>query len=273
MASITKKILEGAFLTSTQKILTIVLGAFGAILVLQALGTRQYGFVVLAVSIINIFNVFLDLGIGNVVVSDIAGDSGENNLKRIKKLIHDYFGFQITAGIILSLIVFVFSFFSQKYYGSEIASLVRIASVIIFLNGLRNVLITVFYGFSKFGFLALFYFLESLAKFLAVFFLIVIFNGGMVSVMLTYLLSPFFAIIIMLPFYFAARLPLRNIEAVKENALFDLIKTHGKFQILARPLHNTLDPFRYWIIQYFAGVEAVAVFQVALNFFGYLSQI
>lgn len=273
MASITRKISEGTIFTFMQKILTIALGAFGAILVLQELGARQYGFIVLAVSIINIFNLFLDLGIGNVVVSDIAGDYGENNLRKAKKLIKDYSVFQIIAGVFLSLIVFMFSFISQKYYGFEIASLIRIASIIIFLNGLRNIMITVFYGFSKFSFLALFYFLESLVKFLAVFFLVVVLHGGVVSVMFTYLLSPVFAIIIMLPFYLSARLPLRNVEAVQNNMLFKLIKAHGKFQILARPLHNSLDPLRYWIIQYFAGVEAVAVFQVALKFFGYLSQI
>lgn len=273
MTSITKKISEGTIFTVTQKILTIILGAFGAILVLQELGAKQYGFVVLAVSIINIFNLFLDLGIGNVVVSDIAGDYGEKNLGKVKKLIKEYSDFQIIAGVLLSLIVFVFSFISHKYYGTEIASLVRMASIIIFLNGLRNIMITVFYGFSKFSFLALFYFLESLVKFLAVFFLVYTLHGGVVSVMLTYLLSPFLAIMIMLPFYFLARLPLRKIEAISGSILFNLIKAHGKFQIFARPLHNSLDPLRYWIIQYFAGVEAVAVYQVALKFFGYLSQI
>lgn len=273
MTSITRKISEGTIFTFIQKILTIALGAFGTILVLQELGARQYGFIVLAVSIINIFNLFLDLGIGNVVVSDIAGDYGENNLGKAKKLIKDYSSFQIIAGVFLSSIVFIFSFISQKYYGAEIASLIRIASIIIFLNGLRNIMITVFYGFSKFSFLALFYFLESLIKFLAVFFLVYTLHGGVVYVMLTYLLSPFLTIIIMLPFYFSARLPLRKIEAISGNILFNLIKAYGKFQIFARPLHNSLDPLRYWIIQYFAGVEAVAVYQVALKFFGYLSQI
>lgn len=273
MASITRKISEGAILTSAQKILTIALGAFGTILVLQELGTKQYGFVVLAVSIINIFSLFLDLGIGNVVVSDIAGDFGENNLKRIKKLLRDYFKTQIIAGVTLSLAVFALSPLSEQYYGHEVGALVKIASVIIFLNSIRNAFITTFYGFSKFTFLALFYFLEGLFKFLSVVILVAVFHGGIISVMITYFLSSFLAIIATLPFYFKTISILRGALAEKGNILFNLVKEHGKFQIFARPLHNALDPLRYWIIQYFAGVEAVAVFQVALKFFGYLSQI
>ena len=45
------------------------------------------------------------------------------------------------------------------------------------------------------------------------------------------------------------------------------------FQIGLRFFQNLLDPLRVWVIRYFIGAEGVAVFQVGLRFFGYLTQL
>lgn len=273
MASITRKISEGTFLMFFQKALTIVLGVSSTVLVLRALGIREYGLVVLALSIVNIFSIFLDFGIGSVVVSDTAKELGSGNLPKIKKLLTSYSKSQIITGVFLSAVVFGFSFLSKAKYGAEVSDLLKIASLLIFLNGVKNIFVTAFYGFSKFKFLAALNFLEGLFKFLLTLFLIFILHGSMRSVMAINLLALAFALFSTAPFLIKIFKTLKGVSDFKESLFFNLLRGHGKFQALIRPLSNLSDPLRMWIIQYFAGVEAVAVYQVALKIYSYLSQL
>lgn len=273
MASITKKVGEGTIYSFSQNFLTIILGAFSTIFIIRGLGSYQYGLVVLALSVTNVLNIFLDFGIGNVIVADIAGNLGADKLSRAKRLLKDYLFLEIVTGGVLFVVAYLLSFYVEKKYGPEIAGLVKISSALVLLNAAKNIFIVFFYSFSRFKLLASLFIMESVAKFLAVLGLVVLLDGGMVSVMLTYLIAPLAAVLFMSPSLVKIISGLRGVVASKEKLLLGLVKEHGKFQTFLRSMQNLFDSLRIWIIQIFAGATGVAVFNVALRFFGYLSQL
>lgn len=273
MASITRKIGEGTVYSFSQNFLVIMLGAVSTILVIRHLGAYQYGLVVLAMSISNTLNVFLDFGIGNVVISDIAASRGADNTAKAKKLLKEYLVFEIITGIILFVAAFAISFFADAKYGVEISGLVKIASFLVIVNAAKNVFMAAAQSFLKFNLLATFFMTESAAKLLFVLFFVVIYGGGMVTVMTSYLVSSLFAGLLVLPFIVKAVKKVETRGEPGRKNLLKLFKEHGKFQIGLRFLQSLLDPIKVWVIRYFAGAEAVAIFQVGFRFFGYLSQL
>lgn len=273
MTSITKKIGEGTAYSFSQNFLVIVLGAVSTIFVIKSLGSYQYGLVILALSITNVLNIFLDFGIGNVIVADIAGNLGAEKLSRAKRLLKDYLFLEVIAGGVLFVVAYLLSFYAETKYGPEIAGLVKISSALVILNAAKNVFIVFFYSFSRFKLLASLFIIESVARFLAVLGLLVLLDGGVVSVMLTYLIAPLAAVLFMIPSLVKIISGLRGVVAAKENLLLGLVKEHGKFQTFLRSMQNIFDSLRIWIIQIFSGATGVAVFQVALKFYSYLSQL
>lgn len=273
MASVTRKIGEGTVYSFSQNFLVIILGAISTILVIRELGTYQYGLVVLALSISSALNVFLDFGIGGVVVADIAANRGIGNTAKAKKFLKEYLVFQIITGAILFIIAFTLSFFANAKYGMEISGLVKIASFLVLVNAAKNVFMAAAQSFVKFNFLAMFFISESGARLLFILFAVVMAGGGMVTVMLSYLVSSLFAGLISFPLTAMAIKKVETAGDPGKRNLASLFKEHGKFQIGLRFFQNLLDPLRVWIIRYFVGAEGVAIFQVGLRFFGYLSQL
>ena len=273
MTSITRKIGEGTAYSFFQNFLVIILGAVSTILVIRELGAYQYGLVVLAMSIVGAMNVFLDFGIGNVVISDIAASRGGSNTAKAKKLLKDYLIFQIITGVILFAAAFTLSFFANAKYGVEISGLVKIASFLVIINAAKNVFMVAAQSFIKFNLLAAFFISESAARLVFILFFVVMAGGGMVAVMMSYLASSLFAVLLVSPFVIISVKKTKTEGDAGKKLLLGLFKEHGKFQIGLRFFQNLLDPLRVWIIRYFVGAEGVAVFHVGLRFFGYLTQL
>ena len=273
MASITRKIGEGTAYSFFQNFLVIILGAISTILVIRHLGAYQYGLVVLAMSISSALNVFLDFGIGNVVISDIAANRGGNNTAKAKKLLKEYLIFEIITGVILFAVALILSFFADVKYGVEISGLVKIASFLVIINAAKNVFMTAAQSFMKFNLLAALFISESAARLLFIFFFVLVFNGGMVTVMMSYLVSSLFAILLVFPFMIISVKKTKTEGDAGKKLILVLFKEHGKFQTGLRFFQNLLDPLRIWVIKYFIGAEGVAVFNVGLRFFGYLTQL
>src|SRR3989338_11498236 len=95
----------------------------------------------------------------------------------------------------------------------------------------------------------------------------------MVTVMMSYLASSLFAVLLVSPFMIMSVKKTKTEGDAGNKLLIGLFKEHGKFQIGLRFFQNLLDPLRLWIIRYFVGAEGVAVFHVSLRFFGYLTQL
>src|SRR3989344_797894 len=230
MASITRKIGEGTAYSFFQNFLVIIVGAVSAILVIRELGAYQYGLVVLAMSIASAMNVFLDFGIGNVVISDIAASRGGGNTAKAKKLLKEYLIFQIITGVILFAVAFILSFFANAKYGIEISGLVKIASFLVIINATKNVFMVAAQSFMKFNLLAALFISESAARLVFILLFVLMAGGGMVTVMMSYLVSSLFAVLIVSPFIIRAVKKEKTRGNPGKKNLIGFLKEHGNFQ-------------------------------------------
>ena len=128
-------------------------------------------------------------------------------------------------------------------------------------------------SFIKFNLLAALFISESAARLVFILLFVLIAGGGMVTVMMSYLVSSLFAVLLVSPFVIMVVKKVKTTGEPGKKNLIGLFKEHGKFQIGLRFFQNLLDPLRTWIIRYFVGAEGVAVFQVGLKFFNYLTQL
>lgn len=255
-----------------QNILSAIFGIFSAIIVIRSLGITQYGVLTLAMSTMGLLMPFMDFGIGQVVTVDIAGEIGAGRMDRVKKLFFGFAKMEIGLGIILSGGLFAVSYFISSSYGDVFYLLLRISAALLLMNSFRNIMLVSFGGFSKFKALSVIQAAESAFKFIFVLVFVLGFKYGSLGAMTAYLSATSLAVIFVgLPMLLRVLANFRGIAPSTEPIFKNLIFGHGKFQILSQPLKNFLESARSWIITILAGVEALAVFQVAFQIYSYIS--
>lgn len=265
-----KKIGEGAVLVYAQNVLSALFGMLTAIIIIRTLGLHDYGLLTLAMGTMGLVLPFIDFGMGQVLTSDIAGEIGAGRLDRVKRLIAGYSKMIILFAAILSLGLYAAAHFFFISYGDYFILLLKISAGILFLFSFRSIFLVVFGGFSHFKALSIYQTFESFARFIFMVLMVWVYKLGAIGAILSTLLSMLTAIIIIgLPFVLRIAKNFKGVIAVKESLYKQTLLGHGKFQILSQPLKPFSDGIRSWIITIFAGVEALAIFQVAFQIYSY----
>lgn len=271
MPSTTRKIAEGTLIFFTRKIWISLFGGISAIIIIRELGIYHYGILTLALSIVGILTPFLDFDLGTIISVDMANEIGKNNLSKVKRYIRDYAKLEIILGVVFCLILISLLGYINQKYGSEIATVVKIIIALLFIQAIKNVLATVFYGFSHFRYFTLIDAIEALVKFILVILLYFFGHFDLIKVSLIILISSIIPLFITVPLLFKFLKPLKGVPTDSEPLLKKTIFQHGKFHIINQPIKSALESFRLWIIKFFVGVEGVAIFQVANKIFAYLN--
>jgi len=263
MASLTRKIAEGTAHIAFANLITIIFNLISFIIVVRLLGKFEYGLIVLALSAVNILSTFLDFGIGGVLTSDIAQELKNNRKDRVKSLLYRYTQIEIVAGLIISIILFSTADLLGQRYHDVVGDLIKISSLLILFNALKNIFITTFN--SHLDFRSMFYInsCESISRLIYIVIFGYYMGFGIYGVMASYPASSATAIILTSGRY--ARIVRGYIKVIRsrESLFFRTITSHGKWAIGIRPVKNLSGNIPPWIIQYLLGVEAVAIFNVA----------
>ena len=271
MASTTRKVAEGTMIFFTRKIWISLFSGISTIIIIRALGVYHYGILTLALSIVGILAPFLDFDLGTIISVDMANELGKNNLSRVKRYIKDYAKLEIILGLVFCLVLVLFIGYINDKYGNEISSVVKITIILLFIQAIKNILATVFYGFSNFRYFTLIDVIESLVKFVLVLIIFFFSQFNLIKVSLIILISSIIPLFVTIPLFLKFIKPLRAVAISPEPLLKETIFKHGKFHIINQPIKTALESFRLWIIKFFVGVEGVAIFQVANKIFGYLN--
>lgn len=271
MASITRKITEGTMLFFSRKIWMALLSGLAYLLIIRVLGVYQYGILTLTLSIIGFLTPFLDFDISSVICADAAYELGKKQLSNVKRLFYDYFKFEIIMGIIFTIVLLIFNGYIKYKYGSEIARYVFIISFLLFFQAIKNIYSTVFYSYSNIKYFTYVDIIEALIKFILTIVLFLLHQINLLSIVFVILISSGLPVIFIFPLFYKTIKPLKGIKQNPEPLLKQLFLKHGKFHIFTTPFKNSFESVKLWIIQFFLGVEAVAIFQVGNKLFGYLS--
>lgn len=272
MANLVKKIGVGTFFLTLQKISNTVFAVLINYFVIKYLGVNDYGFFVLAMSVVGLMVNFLDGGLGVVIAADMANYRGSGLLGKVKKIIQEHFCWEIILGILLSGIVLVSYFFDDKLV--QIKNLLFLGAGIVFLTSFKNVFSTALYAFSRFKRQAFIPFLEVTIKFILVIILFVVLNKRSVEwLMLIQLCSVLIGTLVAGVNFLVIWKELKGIKSEGEKLIFNIIKQHGKWQIFYNFLKNVSENLRYWIITFFVGLGGLAIYNVAAQIIAHLQKI
>lgn len=265
--SLSKKILKGTVVFSSGTFILTFINFATSILVIRWLGMEDYGQLVLALSIYAIASMFLDPGIGGLIVSEVAKGRGEQKPEKVKLYLVRYGQMELGFGLLLFLGLFFVSPWITVFFPKEV---VLIIGVYIFFTGIRNILTTSFYSHTLYRYQVLLGVIQSVGRLLLVILLLGWLKMGLVGAMITYPLSIIIAIIFIFPFWLKSVSYLKEVEIQKGSIFSDLLKEQGRYILLLTPVKKVQDQVPIWMIKSILGFEAVAIYGVAQKAFGFI---
>ncbi|MBI5221555.1 MAG: oligosaccharide flippase family protein [Candidatus Magasanikbacteria bacterium] len=242
-----------------------------AILILRWLSIFEFGLYRLALSAQDLFSGFFLSGLDNVIVSDVSRGL-QKDVRAAKILYTTFLGFISAIGFLLwSLFFFGNNIFLSKFgITSESAKIISFLFLLAPLETIYNLKFSILLDFgwgTAYRIARDFSRLGSLVVFLSYFSLGI--EGALWSLVFARLLP---LSIILIFYHRDSFFILPNIFEVK-NSLKILFFEHGKWALLDDFVMNIGKNIRPFIIRYFAGVEAVAIFSVAQNLLAHSSSL
>jgi O-antigen/teichoic acid export membrane protein len=236
-------------------------------LVIRWLGKEDYGQLVLALSIYAMSSIFLDPGIGKLIVSEVAKERGEQQSGKIKYLLVRYGQMELAIGFFFLFTMFVSSHWLSVFIPKEIVLLI---GLYLFFTGIKNVFFNTFYSHTLYHYQALLEILGASFRLILIIIFLGLLDMGLVGAMATYPLSLIFAIFFISPFWLKSVSYLKKIKIQNVPIFPTLLKEQGKFVILLTPVKTIQDQIPVWIVRGILGVEAVAIYGVAQKAFGFI---
>jgi O-antigen/teichoic acid export membrane protein len=259
--------LKGEFSYGFWNSFTRVIGAINTFLVISYLTLHEYGsFQLLLVSYAGVAT-FLNIG-GGVIRNDILRFEAEGRSADAKKLFYESSIVRIIIGLLLwTFAFFNFSFLSFRFDASYV-SLIRVISFLFLHDAIITSVTTLIEMRKKFNIIASRASIAKIVQLPVLLYFILFSNLDLQAVVISLVISMFVTLGFLLPSFFEAYKPWRNVKNSPKNFLFKILSSYGKwelFQPMVSKLTSFLEP---WAIKLFINTEAVAIFSVAQTLIG-----
>ncbi|MHA1712714.1 MAG: oligosaccharide flippase family protein [Candidatus Ranarchaeia archaeon] len=261
--SLANKIAKGTVIFSSSNVILTAIHFLTSVLVIRTLGALDYGWLALSLSAYSIGTVFLDLGLSNVISSEIARSRGKKRLDQVKRFLLRYSQMELGGGSLLLIVPILASPWINKAYSPMLARLFIIVGTYLFLTGIKNLFSTTFYSYTLYHYLTFLQVTFALLRLLWVLLLVIWLKQGLMGAILTYPLSLAITILLTSPFWWRVVSPLKKIKASKEPVFRKALKEQGGYVILTLPFKNIQDQLPPWMIKALLGTEMVAIYAVA----------
>ena len=142
---------KGSFHLLWGLIVSTVISSVGVIFIARLLGSDLYGLYTVVLSVPIFISIFRDWGINSAMVKFTAQYRAEGRIDEIRSIFLAGLIFEVTMGLVLSLLSFFLADFIAGAVFSRplIASLIQIASLSILTSGLINAATAVFTGYER----------------------------------------------------------------------------------------------------------------------------
>ena len=269
--SIARIIKEGIVALSSAKLLAQLVNIAAAFLVIRALSVFEYGVWQLAQSAIAIIGALTLPTLENIFLTDMARDLGEGKVGRYRAELRAFIRIVFPLSFFVAVVVFFAAPFISTLIGADARAILMILSASFVLMSIKRIYLLLFSTQAKFASEAGFTFLSRFF-YLCLIIILVVFNKfGIIGVALAYLFSAFLPLIVFFPAVLKNIIDLSKIPRGSYSFL-ETIKAHGKWSLLndQTGIIGDLEP---WVIKYFLGIEAVALFSVASSLYSALGDL
>lgn len=237
-------------------------GAANTFITIGALTLYEYGSFQLLLASYAGAAVLLNIG-GGVIRNDIIRFESEGRRADAKKLFYEIVMLRMITGILLWASVFFLAPALSFKYGPDFILLMRVMSFVFLHDALLTVITIPIEMRKAFSVVAS---RLSIAKFSQLFILlaaIVFYRVNLYIVVLSMTFSLFIGLIFMIQPFKDSIYPWKVIKMTKENFLFRILRSYGKWEV-GEPILNRLTGFiETWAIKLFISTEAVAIFSIA----------
>ncbi len=235
------------------------------IYVLRALGVYGFGIYSLALSAVAFATIFLDLGLGKLIVSDVSRDIKDGKKGEASSLLKCYSLLQIGLGLLIAIGVVLFSAGFSQIFGKDVTGITLFIAGLVLLSGLKNIALTsiqIAADFRSYSWLLLF---EAVVK-LAIAVLAFTFIGQSVESALVALVAgealTLGVMAMKMPKDIAGILREKGISFAFFIATF---KKHGKWAIAFSQSRNLESNITLWIVEHFLGVASAGVYSALVK--------
>jgi len=260
--SILERYVSGEASSAFWNVATKGVGIINTFFIISALSLYQYGVFQLFLATYAFSSLFVTAG-GGVAVNDIIRFIGEKKEARAKKLFYELNVYRLIISVILWIIVFFGAPFLSFKYGPDFIIIIKIISFYFLSSFLLKFISNVFLFRLKFEALASRIFFEKAIQLGVLVYFFFFGTIGIKEVVLSQLIGQTANIFILLPGFFIAYSPWRNIKASKESIFIPIMLSYGKWAVIRPFIGRSINFIQPWIIKFFVNTESVAIFSVA----------
>ncbi len=213
----------------------------------------------------------MNFGLHRVVSAEIAGELGKKQLSRAKELLLSYSKLNLLMGLILSFSLFLpSSYLASLFSKPDIAPLLQIASLMVFLEALRYIFNISFQSSSHFKYLSIMSSLEASARLVFVFSLFSLGSLNLITALLSYPFSIAVSLFLSFPLLMRSLKKYHAISPTKLSLFRRMVSTYGKYAIIRQPFGSVVDNAPVWVIKFILGVEAVGLYSLARRMYAFI---
>lgn len=239
------------------------LSFLNSLLVIYFLSVYDFGVYKLVLAFVGFAQIFLFSGFDGVVFNDVARLRGDGDKRGASRTFLEY----AASKLIISLLLLLAAV-------TATTGLFRIASLLVLLYSLGDIMEVFFKSTSDFR--ALYKFLPLYEGLKLVLIIAAAFSFGLSIKSVIWITVVSYAVAIS-PFLFKIFQELKiwrrgvGFEIFRFREIAKTLKTYGKWAVFNNIFSNFVTNVRPWLIKFFIGTEAVAIYSVALSFVSQLT--
>ncbi len=263
-----RKIILSSFWLSLSNLMSRSISFFAVILITGVLDIKEYGALVLVLTVTGPVDVFSGLGLESVILSDMASFRGKKKYGHVKKLMCSYVVSKLVLATIILGVAWFYKDFLATRFGSSVLIYLHLLIMWVYAVIINNMLGVILNAHEQFKALSASKIVETSTKLVCVilFWLMGIMN--LYFALLSYVIAKCVVNVFYLASAYRATRYLHSVRVAQENILKNIIMKHGKWDIFSQTITEQLEAsMRPWIVKYFIGVEGVAIFSVARNIY------
>lgn len=258
-----KKLAKNSLIVLFSNFTVLGLNFFFVYLAIRFSGLYLYGVFTLLLAILGFVEQFITMGIYSVMVSEIARSIGQKNIPEAKSLLYRFAQTQFALSAVSAIVFFAAAYFNFFQLVPDYQNAIYAFALYLLFDFPKIVLLVAFESHQRFDLSARFLIVEAIARLVV---LAVLFFGGFSGTVFGLALATLIGIVIgtisiLMPFISLIK-PWLLIPRKKTNLFSVLIKKQGIFSFLSNFIKNIQLNLYPWIINFFLGIETVAVFTV-----------
>lgn len=269
------KIFKGEAINSFFILLTKPVILTTSLLVAGFFSLYEYGTYKLLMSFYALISGFSVNFLDNLILNEMNIFHGNQEEDKSKKIFREYFFLKVGVGFFLLVSVFLLSEGIARYYSGDIGQWVKIVTFLFLIENLKNVILIFFQYKLKFFLSSLYVFSLELIKLLLIIGAHFFFVFGIRELLWIIVIANLSVVLLSFPFLLVGIKKNSGNDTcfIRESLLLKTIVLHGKWVIIRSYFINFVQNIRPWLIKYFLGVEAVALFSIAVDFVDNLKSI